>query len=456
MQFQHGLARIAIWISALLVLCSPVRAAGPTFTADQLRADLVGIERALGDMPPDISYTANVADLERRIRELHAELSHSAPMDRDAVWRMFSTLNPVLADGHLFVGFVDWRGDTRTHLSAGGGLFPFEVEVTADCELSVRAELGGRISPLTDARVRTVNGIASRDLCQEMMARAHGETREFRAALLSRRFWFFYWKLHGAPDRFELALDNARAQTHPASNQLPEILAHERNFEHQFKLQFIANESAAILTMGTFDWPDIKQITEFTQAAFKEIHERKTTTLIIDLRDNGGGSDEVWIDGLMPYVATKPYRTASTYRKRVVVANPQRFEVVGSIVDGEIETWRQPQPGNPHRFTGKVFVAVGPYTYSSAVVFCNVMKDFGFGTIAGTGNSVRAGQTGGVRRTTLANSGLTVNAPRFVLSRPSGVKDPTLLTPDLYFDHKRALSGLVGAETIDEIVTMSR
>jgi peptidase S41-like protein len=447
--------RITAWALSLACACQHANAAGPTFTADQLRADLVEIERNLRDMPPDMSYTAHVAELKRRIRELQAGLDNSPPMDRDAAWRMFATLNPLLGDGHLFIGYVDWRGDTRAHLAGGGGLFPFEVEVTADCDLRIRAELGGRVSALTDAGLRTVNGLVSRDLCEEMMARAHGETRAFRAALLSRRFWFYYWKLHGAPGQFEIGVDKSNAQNFPASNQLPEFLANEKNFERQFGLQFVANEHAAILTLGTFDWSDLKQVADFTHAAFEKIHEQKVTTLIIDVRDNGGGSDEVWIDGLMPYLATKPYRTASAYRKRVVVANPQRFEVVGSIVDGEIETWRQPQPHNPLRFSGRILVAVGPYTYSSAVVFCNVMHDFGFGTIAGTGDSVRAGQTGGVRRTTLTNSGLAVNAPRFILTRPSGKKEPILLTPDVPFDHRRALSGLVGDAVVDEIVTTS-
>lgn len=455
MKFQHKSARIAIGFLALACFVRPAGAAGPMFTADQLRADLVEIERALRDMPPDLSYTAQVAELERRIRGLHASLGHAAPMDRDAAWRMFSTLNPVLADGHLFIGYVDWRGDTQAHRSAGGSLFPFEVDVDADCNLRVRAELGGRASPLAEARVRTVNGLPSRALCEEMMERAHGETRAFRAALLSRRFWFFYWKLHGAPPQFEIALEESRAQVFPASREVPEFLANEMHFDRQFRLQFMDGESAAVLTLGTFDWPESKQVADFTRAAFEEMRARKVRTLIIDLRDNGGGSDEIWIDNVMPYLATKPYRTASSYRKRVVVANPQRFEVAGSIVDGEIETWRQPQPDNPLRFTGKVLVAVSPYTYSSAVVFCNVMQNFGFGLIAGTGDSVRAGQTGGVRRTTLTNTGLAVNAPRFVLSRPSGIKQPLFLTPDLPFDHRRALNSLSGDGILEETVTTS-
>jgi len=139
----------------------------------------------------------------------------------------------------------------------------------------------------------------------------------------------------------------------------------------------------------------------------------------------------MWIEGVLPYLATRPYRWASKFRKRVVVADPARHEAVGDIVDGEVDTWIPPQPGNPLHFAGKVYVLVGPATYSSAVVFSNVVQDFAFGTIAGSGGSVRTATTGGTRRTTLPNSGLIVVAPRFVLTRPSGANTPALLTPDL-------------------------
>jgi hypothetical protein len=115
----------------------------------------------------------------------------------------------------------------------------------------------------------------------------------------------------------------------------------------------------------------------------------------------------------------------------VVVADPDRHEKVGDIVDGEVETWIPAQLDNPLRFPGRVYVLLGAATYSSAVVFSNVMQDFHFGTIAGRAGSVRAAQTGGTRRTTLPNSGLIVVAPRFVLTRPSGANTPALLTPDL-------------------------
>ena len=86
----------------------------------------------------------------------------------------------------------------------------------------------------------------------------------------------------------------------------------------------------------------------------------------------------------------------------------KKREVVGSVVDGAIDTWYPAQPDNPLRYRGKVFVVVGPGTYSSAVVFSNVMQDLRFGVVAGVGDSVRANLSGGVRRTTLTHTYLSV------------------------------------------------
>jgi C-terminal processing protease CtpA/Prc len=189
--------------------------------------------------------------------------------------------------------------------------------------------------------------------------------------------------------------------------------------------------NTALLTVSSFAWPDKAQFLAFTHEAFQELRAGGSRNLIIDVRANGGGDDVMWIEGILPYIATKPYRWGSRFRKRVVVADSAKHEAVGDIVDGEIETWVPPQPDNPLRFSGKVYVLVGSATYSSAVVFSNVIQDFGFGTIAGVGGSVRTAQSGGVRRTTLPNCGLIFAAPRFVLTRPSGAAEPALLTPDL-------------------------
>ena len=427
-----------------------------TFTPVELRADLAELKRALHEMPPNLNRTADPSQFERAIRKIESGLENSPPLDRDAVWRLFATLNPSLADGHLLVGFVDWRGDTRAHLASGGVLFPFEVQVTPQCEVRVRATLGGRISPLENLRLRSINKVPARQVCEQMLARAHGDTVNFRADLLSRRFWFYYWKLFGAPATFDLDLAALQGtQSFPGSTELPQLLADEASFERQFWLETLT-EGTVAMKLGTFAWPEKQQLLDFTRSSFEKMRDIGTKNLIIDLRDNGGGDDVMWLEGVMPYIATKPYRTGSTFRKRVVVANPEKGEVVGSVVDGQIETWYPAHPDNPLRFRGRVFVVVGPGTYSSAVVFSNVMQDFGFGVVAGVGESVRANLSGGVRRTTLTHSGLIMAAPRFELNRPSGALEPVFFRPDIYFDGSQPLRTLINMDVLDEVVSTSR
>lgn len=70
-------------------------------------------------------------------------------------------------------------------------------------------------------------------------------------------------------------------------------------------------------------------------------------------------------------------------------------------------------------------------TYSSAVLFSNVVQDYGFARVAGIGGAARTWQSGGVQSLVLPNTGLELSFPRFVLARPSGAAEPRLLQPDL-------------------------
>ena len=74
---------------------------------------------------------------------------------------------------------------------------------------------------------------------------------------------------------------------------------------------------------------------------------------------------------------------------------------------------------------------VGRLTYSSAVLFSNVMQDFGFAKLVGAGGYARTRQTGGVVNVSLPNTGLEITIPRFVLDRPSGNREPALVHPDI-------------------------
>jgi hypothetical protein len=433
MRMKPGLRALGILLvlgARTLSACAAV--ATPVFTKDQLREDFAALERILEDMPPDLAFTTDLAALATEKRRIIAQLESVEALTRDQAWQLFATLNPVLRDGHLVVGIPDWREATRAHLAAGGSLFPYEVHVSPKGEITILSALGGSADANSGKRIRKINGRNASAVFQELMARVPGDTPTFRAGILSARFWLYYWKVFGAPDHFDIQFAGRRHTERVAAARIvPATLAHEDVFESLFRFQALPGD-AAVLTVGSFVWDDKPRYLTFMQSAFRQMKENGTKTLIIDIRDNTGGNDDLWREGILAYIATQKYRWASWYRKRVATPDPAKNEKVGDIVEGELETWIPPEPDNPLRFDGKVYVLLGPSTYSSSVLFCVVMQDFGFGTLVAEGAraSVRATQTGGTRGTKLPNTGINIITPRFVLTRPSGSRSPLFLEAD--------------------------
>ncbi len=429
MRFNKSLGMLLVVMSAFL---HPCLAATNTqsFTPQQVHQDIDSIVAGIRATHPDISHSVGPAEFESAVRSLRKRIDRD--LTRDEVWRELATLNPVLADGHLFVGYSSWRDETALHLKEGGALFPFEVAVSENGKVHIVAELGGQASKSVGNEIDSINGIRASKVVRELLSRVHGDTPRFRAKLLSQRWWFFYWKVYGAPSTYDLKLKTKSVSVlqRKGSTEKPAVLVGEDTFDHQFQFEVKADRSA-VMTINTFSWSDLDAFYEFTRRSFEQMKAAGTQTLIIDVRNNGGGDDAMWLEGMLPYLADKPYRWASRYIKKVVKADPAKNERLGDVVEGNIDRWIAPVPDNPLHFSGQVYVLVGPATYSSAILFANTMQDFGFSLIAGTGGSARSKQSGGVQKIALSNTGLALWTPRFLLTRPSGSAVPYYLEPDL-------------------------
>lgn len=399
----------------------------------QLREDLQFIQRVVTQIHPDIGFSANTDALKAAMAHVDAQLV--GPMTPDETWRLFATLNSVFADAHVSVISPDPSGQTAALHASGQGLFPFEVSVDAAGQVHVLSELGGAASPHAGARIEHINGVRTADVSAALLARTNGDTPAFRAVNLSGRWWWWYWKTFGTPRSFELELTLAGRRSVvslPASPKQPVWLADSDGaaFDRAFHVRDL-DDSTALLTVNTFSLADKPRFHAFTEQVFTRLRDDKIRTLVIDIRQNGGGDDDLWKDGLLRYIATKPYRHGSSYLLRVIEGRQRDGQKVGDLVNGQIEGWVQPRLDEPLLFKGKVYVVIGGATYSSAVLFSNVVQDFGFGTVVGVGGHARARQSGGTQLYTLPHSQLKIVAPRFILDRPSGLREPAWLTPDL-------------------------
>jgi hypothetical protein len=420
------------------------------FAPAALQQDLRFLRDEIDRIHPEPGLFISRETLRKAYARVEEQLQQ--PMNRDQAWRALSTLNPLFADGHMFVVQPDWDAQTKKHLAAGGVLFPYEVQVSVDGEIVIRTELDGAASALAGTRIEKINGVPAATVAKELLALMAGDTPALRANLLSRRMWFYYWKTFGAPRQFDLVVARPQgpAQLRVAgSSAIPGSLpaTGPAGFARTYRFELLPGK-AALLTINQFQWPDKQAFYDFTRDAFTKIRDAGVTTLIIDVRENTGGDDDMWKTGIVPYIADKPFRNASSYMKKVIAGRQSGAEKVGDVVHGFGDSWVEPALDNPLHFPGRTYVLVGRITYSTAVLFSNVVQDFGFAQLVGAGGYARTRQTGGAMNIVLPNTRLVITIPRFVVDRPSGEREPALVHPDIVlpdspFDRRVTVNALL-------------
>lgn len=412
-----------------------------TFSPQELRQDLAELEAQIGRIHPDVEHSVRKADLARALSAIKARLDR--PMTRDEAWIAMAALNPVMADGHLVVTFPGGTSAELTrHLSGGGRLFPFDVHVAADGELFIRSALNGEASALQGRRIDAIDGVPGRQISERLLAYVNGDTPAFQAALLSARFPFFYWKLVGDKQSYRLRVAGVESVVE-GRGDMPLVYA-DRSFEQLFRFE-MPNPRQAVLTFNQFYWHEKSKFYDFTRDVFARMQAAGTQTLVIDIRGNSGGDDDMWIEGIMPYIASKPFRNGSDYVLKIIEGRQKEGQKVGDVVRGSQSTY-QPTLDNPLRFTGKVYVLIGPYTYSSAILFTTAVQDHDFATVVGTGGAARATQSGGTQSVKLSRTQIGLVVPRFLLKRASGAEglvQPDILIPDDPFRAATAIEALL-------------
>jgi hypothetical protein len=210
-----------------------------------------------------------------------------------------------------------------------------------------------------------------------------------------------------------------------------------------------------LMVVNSFGKPDeIEQYTKKFQEAFKAIREKGAAHLVIDVRENRGGSGLVG-DELLKHLAKKPFRQIEKVEQRIVPAFFELCERYGldtnkTMLDeygidleglkskglyktGMIVTGQVPFK-NPHapseRFKGSVYLLIGKPTFSSASNFAAAVKYFEMGTLIGQETSGTRDHYGQVLPVELPRSGLKgqVSTAHFVAA--GGTKDPGGVKPD--------------------------
>lgn len=363
---------------------------------------------------PDLAYSVDMEELERVAASIQRDLP--SQMRRQDAWKYLARLNPVLNDAHL--GIVVPEAGPATD-----GAPSISVE---------RVNEGLKVIDGTDdfpagAIITEISGQGVAGTLDELVSLTRGESDALRRRIADLRLDSFVAFAFGEIDDTLISVRQPDGST--STHRLSVVLQSKAANESAFALDW--RDDTAVLRIPTFQREREAEFAAFLAESFAEIARRGADTLVIDLRDNGGGAREL-SDRLMAYLTTEPYSPISAVAARITPEN--QAMVPGSKLGDAIKVpFKQivtPPASVPDRFDGEVLIATGPATYSQAIVFAATATDHGIASLCGAATDAPANQTGQVQVMELPSTGFSVRAPIYVFYRASGDRSRSPLVPD--------------------------
>ncbi|NVJ99735.1 MAG: hypothetical protein HWE25_16410 [Alphaproteobacteria bacterium] len=403
-------------------------------SAAEVLADARAFRNGYFELHPAPFHSVAEADLMAAFD--HIEASIHEPMTILDAWRLFSTVNPVLADAHAGIVIPGRSKIMKARLAAGERIFPLSVYFGEGNRLYVKLDNEANSGLRKDTEILSINGRDTGAVISDLLEHMRGDNPVHQRVLLERWFPSEYWALFGSSTAFQLEYaeggETRTATVDGADTLKPASWA--KPFGELFEYKILEN-SVGYLRVDTFDHDHKADFFALTEQAFKHFKEQNIETLIIDIRENGGGGNSMWQKGIMPYIADRPYRHVSSYTARVTEDNASEGDVIGEIQSGVYTTMTEPELDNPLRFKGKTYLMIGGMTYSSAIHFAITLQDYGIATIVGQPSGGRAGTTGNVTNIKLETTGLKAFAPVMLFSRPVRDGNESPVQPDILVPH---------------------
>ncbi len=313
----------------------------------------------------------------------------------------------VLAEAAAFFG----DGHTAVHLKASAidpqdpaiRMPPFWLAYRAGSTFI--AEATPELGHLKGVRLLEIDGRHVLNAIEPMTRMISGEREEAKIAMFmswQRTYWALCWRTRSW--QMNLSYQGEEQQVHRERVELLPIREYDakvltpslrKSVQRRRHAKF--HDDCAICYLRYDIFKDAPAEKRFFRSLFKKLRERNTKDLVIDLRENRGGSTNI-MEYMLDYLTSKPYRGISRMDVKLSEGLFQQRNEYGKRyrhLEGLVVTHKI-KPKLPrdrgHKFKGRLFLITGPQTFSTAAMFALVVKEHGLGTILGE-------ETGGVRET---------------------------------------------------------
>jgi hypothetical protein len=390
-----ALALLALWLPcAAQMTAQSEQANTPMFPPAQLREDFQVARRALEEGHSGIYRYTPKPQLDRTFDAAARALDH--PMNAYEFLRVLAPTVAAIKCGHTGLSLPD---ALRKEINTSVALLPLSVKVI-NKRAYVFRDLSTPEHRLAGSEIRVINNQPATKIIAQLLAAASGDgdvetSRQARIGGL--RFAVLLYTLVGAQSPYELTLYNARTKrdervrldglpmaklTETAKAAYPQDDEPTRAAE----LRYVDDGRIAVMKINGFggfvDAEHKKNLKVFYQESFGEMQQKGTRALVIDLRDNGGGADELG-KLLLSYLIDQPFK----YYDDLLINN-DHFELMKYAgradfkisektaergADGKFHATSHPnwginQPSKP-TFTGKVYILINGGSFSTTSEF---------------------------------------------------------------------------------------
>jgi len=412
---------------------------------EELREDLDMLFDTIETVHPAPYTHTSFEELQQRRDAVEAQLTES--LDSVEFYRLAAPLVAALGDGHTSISPPSSAYSASTWL--GDEVFPLELEFEGERALVRRAPVDSDVPE--GAELLRINGRPARERLAGPLSLVSGERMVWRRAYLTSRLPQFWWLAHGEVEELRCELRSPKGETlirEIEGVHMLGTLGAEMRRAQPFGIELL-EDRGALLTVGSFE--NGLGFESFIRQSFQKIRDAGVRWLIIDLRENWGGNSALG-DELLQYLTDRPFRQYSRIRLKVSPQIRPRYpgHIPDHVSDGEIHDFEVPliQPrAEPLRFSGKLYVLIGPRVFSSGTAFASAIKDLGLGTLVGEETGGAASCFGDLYSFELPSSGLTANCSHKWFFRPSGENDGHGVRPDIEAMASRALGAAMEAAT---------
>lgn len=386
--------KIIIYAVLVLFLCST--AFGQKLSPAQQISDFDDLCSKLESVHPDLYLYQSKKEYENNKMKIKASMTDSIKISD-----FYFKIAPFIAnikDGHSmmlppitsdFVSYVKKDGKTMPlRIKAVENVFVVDYPIVMNSGFN------------EGDTIFSINGVDSKDILKKAYDLWGSEKDNgIKEAAVNTYLSLLFWHMYRWDDSYVFMVKHGNTIEKKHLEGVPQSMAMKvrremlsKNKPESFSCKFSSDYTQATLIIRNVY--NEKALKEFCDSVFKEINYRKIPEIIIDMRNNTGGSSQC-VERLISYfphpeyvLYSKSQIKVSTYSKAYnKERHPEIYSQICNIPDGELfvvkESLIEDNRKEANLYRGKIIVLVNNKTYSGASSFAHVMNKLGIASVEG-------------------------------------------------------------------------